>query len=132
MGFSKLPANIQKAINANARLTKSNKSTAFGFNMLAAKIGIYLYAIRRVSRVLAGWIKESNDYVENLNLFHVAMGKYADQAQKYAEKVSDILGIDPSEFMRYQAVFQNMATGFGGVAGDKAAIMSKNLAQLGV
>lgn len=130
MGFSKLPANIQKAINANARLTKSNKSTAFGFNMLAAKIGVYLYAIRRVSRVLAGWIKESNDYVENLNLFHVAMGGYATEAQKYAEKVSDVLGIDPSEFMRYQAVFQNMATGFG-VAGDKAAIMSKNLTQLG-
>lgn len=130
LGFSKLPANIQRAINANARLTKSNKTTAFGFNMLAAKIGVYLYAIRRVSRVLAGWIKESNDYVENLNLFYVAMGKYADQAQKYAEKVGGILGIDPSEFMRYQAVFQNMATGFG-VAGDKAAIMSKNLTQLG-
>lgn len=129
-GFSRLPANIQKAINANARLTKSNKSTAFSFNMMAAKFGIIFMAVRRVASVIGGWIKESNDYVENLNLFHVAMGEYAAEAKKYAETVGDALGIDPSEFMRYQAIFQNMTTGFG-VASDKALIMSRNLTQLG-
>ena len=130
LGFSRLPANIQKAINANARLTQSNKSTAFGFNMLAAKITIVVTAVRRVADVIAGWIKESNDYVENLNLFTVAMGKYANSAQDYAEKVGDLLGIDPSEWMRNQGIFNTLLTGFG-VASDKAALMSKNLTQLG-
>ena len=130
LGFSRLPANIQRAINANARLTASNKSTAFGFNMLAAKISIIYVAMRRVASVIAGWIKESNDYVENLNLFTVAMGEYAESAQAYAEKVSELMGIDPSEWMRNQGVFNTLLTGFGVVA-DKAALMSKNLTQLG-
>lgn len=129
-GFSKLPANIQRAINANAKLTQSNKSTSFSFNMMAAKTAIVIVAVRRVARVVADWIEESNDYVENLNLFTVAMGKYAREAQKYAEYVGEVLGIDPSEWMRNQGVFNTLLTGFG-VVSDKAAMMSKNLTQLG-
>lgn len=129
-GFSKLPANIQRAINANARLTRANKTTAFGFNMLAAKISIVYVAMRRVASVIGGWIKESNDYVENLNLFTVAMGEYAHEAQKYAEHAGDVLGIDPSEWMRNQGIFMTLLTGFGNAA-DRAALMSKNLTQLG-
>lgn len=129
-GFSKLPANLQRAINANRKMTASNKSTAFSFNMLAGKIMIVFSSLRRVAHMLGGWIKKSNDYVENLNLFTVAMGKYADEAQAYAERVRDALGIDPSEFMRYQAVFMNMTRGFGVVA-DRAYVMSRNLTQLG-
>lgn len=128
-GFSKLPSNIQKAINANARLTKSNTKTAFGFNMMIAKMGVYLYALQRIGRVIAGWIKESNNYVENLNLFTASMGKYAAEAQKYAENVGDIMGIDPSDWMRAQGIFNTLIVGFG-VGAEKAALMSKNLTQL--
>ena len=41
----------------------------------------------------------------------------------------DIMGIDPAEWMKNQGVFNTIITGFG-VAGDKAAYMSKNLTQL--
>ena len=40
------------------------------------------------------------------------------------------MGIDPSEWMRNQGVFNTLLTGFG-VAADKSALMSKNLTQLG-
>ena len=79
---------------------------------------------------MGGWVKESNDYVENLNLFRVSMGEAADAALDYANKVKEAYGIDPSDWIRYQAVFQNMATGFG-IASDKATVMSKALTQLG-
>lgn len=130
MGFSRLPNNIQKAINANARLTRSNRSTAFGFNMLAGKVAIYAVALRRIGSVLGSWIRESTSYVENLNLFTASMGEYAQEAQRYAEHVGDLLGIDPSSWMRNQGVFNTLISGFG-VAADKAALMSKNLTQLG-
>jgi hypothetical protein len=58
------------------------------------------------------------------------MGDYAAEAQKYAEKVGELMGIDPSEWMRNQGVFMTLLTGFGVVA-DKANVMSKNLTQLG-
>lgn len=137
LGFSRLPANIQKAINANAKLTNSNTKTAKSYGVLGtgirsgvAKIGVLYLALRRVASAIGGWIKESNDYVENLHLFTVAMGKYAQSAKEYAEQAGEALGIDPSEFMRYQGVFMNMARGYG-IAAEQAAIMSKNLTQLG-
>ena len=46
------------------------------------------------------------------------------------QKVSEVMGIDPAEWMRNQGVFNTIIAGFG-VAGDKAAFMSKNLTQLG-
>lgn len=129
-GFSKLPNNIQKAINANARLTTSNKKTAISYGLLVAKISIAYMAVRRIGRVIAGWLKESNDYVENLNLFTASLGEYAGEAQKYAEHVGDLMGIDPSAWMRNQGIFNTLIEGFG-VTSDKAALMSKNLTQLG-
>lgn len=68
--------------------------------------------------------------MEDLNLFNVSMGEYAEQAHEYAERVSAIMGIDPAEWMRNQGVFNTITKGFG-VASDRAYIMSKNLAQLG-
>ena len=75
-------------------------------------------------------IKKSMEYTESLNLFTVAMGDYAKEAQKYAETVSEVMGIDPAEWLKAQGTFNILATGFG-VAADKAAVMSKNLTQLG-
>lgn len=136
-GFSKLPANIQRAINANAKLTTSNAKASKSYGILGsgiswfyAKLSLAYIAARRIANVIADWISESNSYIENLNLFTVAMGEYASSAQEYAEQVGDLLGIDPSVWMRNQGVFMTLATGFG-IATEKAALMSKNLTQLG-
>lgn len=85
-GFSALPTQIQKVINANARLKTSNTKTAFSFNMLAMRFGILLAAATRIARVMGKWIDKSSQYVEDLNLFTVAMGKYADESKRYAQK----------------------------------------------
>lgn len=128
--FSKLPPNIRKVITANSQLETSNTKTSKSFALYAAKATIIVATLRSVAHVISNFIKESNDYVENLNLFTVAMGEYADQSQKYAETVGDVMGIDPSDWMRNQGVFMTLATGFG-VVSDRAEIMSRNLTQLG-
>lgn len=136
-GFSVLPKNIQKAINANAKLTTSNKKINTSYKTLrnnlsltVAKFIAVVYAIRRVARAIGEWIDKSNQYQENLNLFRVSMGEYYDASLKYAKQVENTLGIDSAQWIRYQAVFQNMTEGFG-VASDKAEIMSRNLTQMG-
>jgi hypothetical protein len=75
------------------------------------------------------WFKESNDYIETLNLFNVTMGEGADAAYKYAESVQNLMGIDISEWMQYQGTFKQLTSGFG-VASKQANIMSQNLTQL--
>lgn len=130
-GFSAFPIRIQKIIQSNTGLAASNNKAAKSFGVLGtgissaqAKFGVYLIALRQIASVMSNWVKESNDYVENLNLFTVAMGDYAKEAKAYAEEVHAAVGIDPSEWMRNQGVFMQMASGFG-VVTDKAALMSK-------
>ena len=64
---------------------------------LYAKIKMAMGVVRTGARVIASWIKQSNQYIEDLNLFTASMGKYAEEAQNYAEAVSEALGIDPGE-----------------------------------
>lgn len=129
-GFSAFPSRIQTLIATNERLVQSNERTSKSYINLYAKLRMAYSAVRVGVQSVAKVIKLSNDYIEDMNLFTVSMGKYADEAQTYAERVSEILGIDPGEWMRNQGVFMTLATGFG-VAGDRANKMSKNLTQLG-
>lgn len=130
MGFSALPSRLQRLIQQTDNMTAANERSAKSFTNLAAKVGVALIAIQRVARVIASWITKSNEYIESLNLFTVSLGEFAGEAQKYAEKVSETMGIDPSEWLRNQGIFMTLATGFG-VVNDRAYIMSKNLTQLG-
>lgn len=136
-GFSALPTKIQRIITQNERLTVSNNKTTKSYGVLGtgissvtAKLGIYYATFKRMANIMADWVTESNDYVENLNLFTVAMGDAAESAKEYAESVQEALGIDASEWMRNQGLFKQITTGFG-VADDAANTMSKSLTQLG-
>ncbi len=128
--FSHLPSEIRQLVSATNQLTNANSGATKSYTNLWAKASIFSNVMRRGASVIASWIYQSNQYVEDLNLFDASMGKYAASAQKYAEQVGEILGIDPGEFMRNQGTFNTIISGFG-VASDKAYLMSKNLTQLG-
>ena len=128
--FNRLPTNIRRAITVTNRISQENNKAANSYMNLYAKIKMAMGVVRTGARVIASWITQSNQYIEDLNLFTASMGKYAEEAQNYAEAVSEALGIDPGEFMRNQGVFNTIISGFG-VASDKAYLMSKNLTQLG-
>lgn len=103
---------------------------ATSFTDLWAKLHLAKSAFNTVLGALSSVISRSNEYVEDLNLFTASMGDGAAAAQNYAEKVSEIMGIDPADWLRNQGIFNTIIEGFG-VASDKAQIMSKNLTQLG-
>ena len=128
--FNRLPSNIQRAITVTNRISQENTKAANSYMNLYAKVKMAMGAVRTGARTIASWITQSNQYIEDLNLFNASMGQYATEAQKYAEQVGEILGIDPGEFMRNQGTFNTIISGFG-VASDKAYLMSKNLTQLG-
>lgn len=136
-GFSAFPSRIQRLITQNEKLSTSNVKTGKSFGVmgtgissLQAKFGIYYLAFRKLANIMANWITESNDYVENLNLFTVAMGNHAKEAFRYGQAVQKAMGIDSSEWMRNQGIFMQITTGFG-VVEDKAYQMSKTLTQIG-
>ena len=131
-GFSAFPSRIQKLItsteqynNAVGRATGKTSSWEKALKKLS-----FAAVYRAAAKFLSSAINKSSEYTEDLNLFTVSMGQYAKEAYNYAQKVSEVVGIDPAEWMRNQGVFNTIITGFG-VAGDRAAFMSKNLTQLG-
>lgn len=144
---------FDKALDSVARSMERVSNASGGMNIAFAKLGgVTKYAnglsrsmsnvdrrtrnwniigiLQRATQFLTKTISLSNEYVEDMNLFSVAMGKYADSAYEYAEKVSAIMGIDPAAWMRNQAIFMTLADGFG-VTSERAEIMSRNLTQLG-
>lgn len=129
-GFSAFPAKTQRLLKGNTSLAASNTTLGKSYVNLAAKISLAYIAMQRIARVIAGWISKSNQYIESMNLVSVSLGEYADEAQKYAEKVGDAVGIDPAEWLKNQGVFNTLIEGFG-VSGDRAAYMSQQLTQLG-
>ena len=129
-GFSALPSRLQRLIQSTNNLTRANNRSSASYINLWAKLNLAATAVRTVWRGVASLITQSNQYIENVNLFTVSMGEYAEEAQRYADKVGEVLGIDPGEWMRNQGVFNTIITGFG-VASDQAYLMSKNLTQLG-
>lgn len=116
--------------------TRGQTSDSNGLGDLGKKLGnlslkslLSWATLIKLKKALTECFEASSQFVENLNLFNVTMGKSADAAMEFAEKVNDALGIDTSDWVRYQGFFQSIGKGFG-VVSNKADLMSQNLTQL--
>lgn len=137
--FSALPNNINK-INttlskAQKTINNSNKNGGMINNIFSGtsggilKTGLLIAAIQRLGTTIGGFVNESNAYIENMNLFSVSMGEAADKAKEFINQYTSVLGVDPSNMMRYMGMFNSLVEGFG-LSSDAAYTMSKNLTQL--
>lgn len=134
-GFSAFPSKIQKLITStekyNASARKATTTTGkFTSGLKALNVAAVAITFCKIGHFIAQAVTESNKYQEDLNLFTVALGQYADETKEYAEYVSDIMGIDPAQWLRNQGIFNTLLTGFGDTA-ERAQLMSQNLTQLG-
>ena len=135
-GLSATASGAAKAATATDKhrnsTDKASKSTKGFTDKLAQQISKYrtlMGAFKSAANMMGSWFKESNEYIETVNLFNITMGDAAKSARKYAETVQEAMGIDSKDFMQYQGVFKNLTAGFGVVEED-ANKMSKNLTQL--
>ena len=133
--FTNMPAPIQQSVasiaNYNTATVNASQSTQrLGSALKLVKFTAMYFAIRKVVNIIGKFITASNEYVENLNLFTVSMGDAADEALEFANKVNSVMGIDVSQWIKNQAVFKQMTSGFGMVE-EKANLVSKNMTQLG-
>ena len=129
-GFSALPADIKKYADAASKIPSANAKSSKSFGDLVKKAAKVIVAFKAIYTSVGSWIAKSSAYNENMNLFSVAMGEYAEEALTYANQVEAAMGIDPSEWVRSQGVFMTLGKGFG-IAGERANKMSQQLTQLG-
>lgn len=132
--LSSFRKNLNNAGNSINKLNKKANDNK-GLDNLVTKLSkltnvtLLVAGIRKLSNVIGSAINTSNEYIENLNLFYVSMGKNAERAKEFTDNFSEVLGVDPSNVMRYMGIFNNLAEGFG-LSSEKAYVMSKNLTQL--
>lgn len=92
-----------------------------------------LYIITRFAKALyqIGYksLSEMSNFMENYNLFRVAMGSMSDDAMVFQNSMNSILGTDLSQSMRYQGFFQNLTTSLG-IASKESLTLSTNLTKL--
>lgn len=135
-----ISADTQKAIGNIEKVTASLSSIGNATNKGIKPMGKATDALKKIDTALSaallkvtkyasGAFKESNDYVESINLFNVTMGKGTEAAQKYANELQNLMGIDSKEWMSYQGSLNQMLMGFG-TAEDKANEMSQQLTQV--
>lgn len=128
-GFSALSPEIQRYVRQSEGASSGTRTLSTTLGDLKVKTLAALATFRKLYSVLADCFEASNQFVENLNLFTVTMGESADEAYAFAEAVNEALGIDTSDWIRYQGFFQSIAKGFGTTA-EQADLMSQNLTQL--
>lgn len=125
--------NLAAAVKTFSSVAHTGAKRGRTFNTVLANIRVKTLAIitafRKVVNVVLGGLETYGDYIETLNLFSVSMGEASEQAYEYAVQVQDALGIDLTQWMKSQGVFQTLAKGFG-IATDRATIMSQQLTQL--
>ena len=90
----------------------------------------WYFILRQIASTFGGFITNINSYIENMNLFDVAMGKSAQSGEQLAQSLQNVLGVDSGEAMRYMGVFQELGSSFG-IANKQAVTMSENMTQLG-
>lgn len=126
-----LSGELKKIDGVKAKITSTTGAT----NKLNGAMGSLWQTLKKVASIssaIALFKKGygmSTDFFETANYFRVVMGEYTEDAYKYAQSVSEALGLDESQWMNNQATFMSLAVTFGNTA-DSAYLMSKNLTQL--
>ena len=134
--FNQTAQSANNAANATNKYDNASKKSAKSTQSLSDKMAKNISKWRTLfgvfksaAQMMGNLFKESNNYIETLNLFNVTMGDSAESAQEFANSVSELIGIDVAEWMNFQGTFKQLTTGFG-VAEESANTMSQNLTQL--
>lgn len=70
--------------------------------------------------------KQSINYIENLNLFKVAMGESLEQGTEFVNQMAEVYGMDPSNLMRYAGNFYQLSDAID-MPAESAAKLSLSL-----
>lgn len=85
--------------------------------------------VRQMFGAFMSLYDKAASYEEAINLYRTSFGEYAEEADKWAERISTALYLDPKDIMQYAGSFYNLTKGLG-VSSAAAYKMATNLTQL--
>ncbi|HHW90931.1 MAG TPA: hypothetical protein GX745_08535 [Clostridiales bacterium] len=123
-GIGSFVSKLKESITSLTKFGQSTRQASILTNRLRTAFA-GLTAIK-VGEWLSKAVTQSIRYVENLNLFTVAMGSAVDSAREFVDKMAETLGLDPSNIMRHAGYFYQLA-GAIEMPAESAKILSLSL-----
>lgn len=123
-GIGSFVGKIKEAITSLTKFGQSTKQASTLTNSL--KTALAGLTALKVGEWLSKAATQSIRYVENLNLFTVAMGSAVDSATEFVDKMAESLGLDPSNIMRHAGYFYQLADAIQ-MPAESAKILSLSL-----
>lgn len=113
--FNSLYSSVVNVTGYLNKLKSTTKETSSSFDTLSGITETVTSAVKTLIGIdLASIFHKSAinamDYIENLNLFNVAMGDSISQGKKFVSQVQEIYGLDPSNIMTYVGNFNQLAS----------------------
>lgn len=113
--FTSFASSINKVSGYLDKLKSSTKETSAAFDTLSGIAETATVAVKTLMGIdLASIFNKSAinamDYIENLNLFNVAMGDSVSQGKKFVSQIQEVYGLDPSNIMTYVGNFNQLAS----------------------
>lgn len=123
-------------------ISDSAKNASTGINQLSSSLTklLTLQGIRKLGTKILGFLDESKNRTEELNLFNVifkniekngekTFSELGKSAIKFQNTLNEKFGTNMTQTLRYQGLFQAMATNVG-IDDKTAAIMSESMTKL--
>ena len=124
---SSIDSFVAKLKEAITGLPKFGRSTKTASKLIRGlKTALTGLTAIKIGEWLSKAVTQSIRYVENLNLFKVAMGSAIDSATEFVDKMAETLGLDPSNIMRRAGYFYQLADAIE-MPSESAKILSLSL-----
>lgn len=123
--LSDLAAKLRRSTEASSKLSvnfrnlsNNTRSLHSNFNLLGSSTSNLTKLMQTLSGVqIARWLsagtRQSIAYIENLNLFAVAMGESTEKGLKFVDTMQEVYGMDPSNIYRYAGYFYQLTDAIG-------------------
>ena len=119
---------LGRRVSAEAKSFSLLKGTLNGFNPVVNALKSSLGALTGIQ--LSDWLGKATssaiDYIENLNLFTVAMGSSVEKGLEFVATMQEVYGMDPSNLYRYAGYFYQLSDAIGATS-TASATMSLSL-----
>lgn len=130
--LSELCKNFTQSVNSTSKAlnvySKSQKLVSTTTKTSSVNLLANMYMMRRIGTALGSMVEKINSYIENLNLFSVALEDNTKRAWEFVESLQAI-GVDQSESVRYVSTMYDMAKSMG-MTSDNAYTLSTQLTKL--
>ena len=115
---------LGKRIGEGAKSSSLFRGSLVNLNSVTNTLSNALATLTGVQ--LSDWLGKATssaiNYIENLNLFTVAMGSSAQKGLEFVSTMQEIYGMDPSNLYRYAGYFYQLADAIGATSKASAAM----------